>query len=66
MRRETLSKEERGTRQWEATLLFIQAQLVLGPDAIIGDNVVIGGNVWITSPVASGTTITIAAPELKL
>jgi serine O-acetyltransferase len=36
---------------------------LLGPDAIIGDNVVIGGNVWITSPVASGTRITIAAPE---
>jgi len=36
---------------------------LLGPNAIIGDNVVIGGNVWITSPVASGTTITIAEPE---
>ena len=32
----------------------------LEPDAVIGDNVVIGGNVWITSPVASGTKITIA------
>jgi serine O-acetyltransferase len=38
---------------------------LLGPDAIIGDNVVIGGNVWITSPVASGTTITIVPQELK-
>jgi serine O-acetyltransferase len=36
---------------------------LLGPDAVIGDNVVIGGNVWVTSPVASGTKITIAAPE---
>ncbi len=38
---------------------------LLGADAIIGDDVVIGGNVWITSPVASGTKITIARPELK-
>src|SRR3990170_4078148 len=38
---------------------------LLGPDAIIGDNVVIGGNVWVVSPVASGTKITIARPELK-
>jgi serine O-acetyltransferase len=38
---------------------------LLGADAIIGDNVVIGGNVWITSPVAPGTKITIARPELK-
>jgi serine O-acetyltransferase len=38
---------------------------LLGPDAIIGDNVVVGGNVWITTPVASGTKITLAAPELK-
>ena len=38
---------------------------LLGPDAVIGDNVVIGGNVWITSPVASGTKITISAPELR-
>jgi serine O-acetyltransferase len=36
---------------------------ILGPDAIIGDNVVIGGNVWVTSPVASGTRITIASQE---
>jgi serine O-acetyltransferase len=38
---------------------------LLGADAVVGDNVVIGGNVWITSPVASGTQITIARPELK-
>jgi serine O-acetyltransferase len=38
---------------------------LLGADAVIGDNVVIGGNVWITSPVASGTQITIARPELN-
>jgi serine O-acetyltransferase len=38
---------------------------LLGADAIIGDNVVIGGNVWVTSPVASGTKITIARPELN-
>jgi serine O-acetyltransferase len=38
---------------------------LLGADAIIGDNVVIGGNVWITSPVAPGTKITIARPELN-
>jgi serine O-acetyltransferase len=38
---------------------------LLGADAIVGNDVVIGGNVWITSPVASGTRITIAPPELK-
>jgi serine O-acetyltransferase len=38
---------------------------LLGAEAIVGDNVVIGGNVWITNPVASGTQITIARPELK-
>lgn len=38
---------------------------LLGADAVVGDNVVIGGNVWITSPVASGTQITIARPELE-
>jgi serine O-acetyltransferase len=38
---------------------------LLGADALVGDDVVIGGNVWITSPVASGTRITIAPPELK-
>jgi serine O-acetyltransferase len=36
---------------------------ILGPNAIIGDDVVIGGNVWVTSPVASGTTIATASPE---
>ncbi len=38
---------------------------LLGADAVVGDNVVIGGNVWVTSPVASGTKITIARPNLK-
>jgi serine O-acetyltransferase len=38
---------------------------LLGAEAIVGDNVVIGGNVWVTNPVASGTQITIALPELK-
>jgi serine O-acetyltransferase len=38
---------------------------LLGADAVVGDNVVIGGNVWIISPVAPGTQITIASPELK-
>jgi serine O-acetyltransferase len=36
---------------------------LLGGETVIGDNVVIGGNVWVTEPVASGTRITIAAPE---
>ncbi|MFB3888813.1 MAG: serine O-acetyltransferase EpsC [Candidatus Bathyarchaeia archaeon] len=36
---------------------------LLGAGAVIGDNVVIGGNAWITSPVASGTQISIAPPE---
>jgi serine O-acetyltransferase len=36
---------------------------LLGAETEIGDNVVIGGNVWLTGPVASGTRITIAAPE---
>ena len=38
---------------------------LLGANAVVGDNVVVGGNVWITSPVASGTQIAIARPELK-
>ena len=38
---------------------------LLGPNAVIGDNSVIGGNVWVTSPVASGTKITMACPDLK-
>jgi serine O-acetyltransferase len=38
---------------------------LLGADAVVGDNVVIGGNVWVTSPVATGTRIAIARPELK-
>jgi len=39
---------------------------LLGPDAVVGDNVVIGGNVWVTSPVPSGTRITIAPPEQNI
>jgi serine O-acetyltransferase len=38
---------------------------LLGADAMVGDNVVIGGNVWVTSPVAAGTKLTIARPELN-
>ena len=38
---------------------------LLGEKAIVGNDVIIGGNVWITSRVASGTTITIDPPELK-
>jgi serine O-acetyltransferase len=38
---------------------------LLGAETVIGDNVVVGGNVWLTGPIASGTKITIAAPEQK-
>ncbi len=38
---------------------------LLGAETVVGDNVIIGGNVWLTGPVASGTKITIAAPEQK-
>lgn len=38
---------------------------LLGEKAIIEDDAVIGGNVWITSSIPSGTTVTIAPPELK-
>jgi serine O-acetyltransferase len=38
---------------------------LLGADAVVSDNVVIGGNVWVTSPVAAGTKLTIARPELN-
>jgi serine O-acetyltransferase len=48
-----------------SNVVIYSGATLLGPDAIIGDNVVIGGNVWVTSPVASGTKITISAPELK-
>ncbi|MGA2681798.1 MAG: serine O-acetyltransferase EpsC [Candidatus Bathyarchaeia archaeon] len=44
-------------------VIIYSGATILGPNAIIGDNVVIGGNVWITSPVASGTKITIAEPQ---
>jgi serine O-acetyltransferase len=46
-------------------VIIYSGATLLGPDAVIGDNVVIGGNVWLTTPVASGTKITLAAPELK-
>jgi serine O-acetyltransferase len=46
-------------------VIIYSGATLLGAEAVIGDNVVIGGNVWITSPVAPGTKITIAAPELK-
>ena len=46
-----------------SNVVIYSGATLLGPDAVIGDNVVIGGNVWITSPVASGTRITIATPE---
>ncbi|MCW4018447.1 MAG: serine acetyltransferase [Candidatus Bathyarchaeota archaeon] len=47
-------------------VIIYSGATLLGPDAVIGDNVIIGGNVWITSPVPSGTTITIAPPEQKI
>jgi serine O-acetyltransferase len=46
-------------------VIIYSGATLLGADAVVGDNVVIGGNVWITSPVASGTKITITPPELK-
>ena len=46
-------------------VIIYSGATLLGSDAVVGDNVVIGGNVWITSPVASGTKITITPPELK-
>jgi serine O-acetyltransferase len=48
-----------------SNVVIYSGATVLGPNAIISDNVEIGGNVWVTSPVASGTKITIAAPELR-
>jgi serine O-acetyltransferase len=44
-------------------VIIYSGATLLGGETIIGDNVVIGGNVWITGPVASGTKITITAPE---
>ena len=46
-----------------SNVVIYSGATLLGPDAVVGDNVIIGGNVWITSPVASGTTITITPPE---
>ena len=48
-----------------SNVVIYSGATLLGAEAVIGDNVVIGGNVWVTSPVASGTKITISAPELK-
>jgi serine O-acetyltransferase len=48
-----------------SNVVIYSGATLLGPDAIIGDNVIVGGNVWITSPVPSGTRITIVAPEQK-
>jgi serine O-acetyltransferase len=39
---------------------------LLGADAVVGDNVVIGGNAWITTPVASGSRVSIAPPEQNI
>jgi serine O-acetyltransferase len=58
----------RGTKRHPTignNVIIYSGATLLGADAVVGDNVVIGGNVWITSRVASGTTITIAQPELK-
>ncbi len=58
----------RGTKRHPTVgnnVIIYSGATLLGPNAVIGDNVVIGGNVWITTPVASGTKITIAQPELK-
>ena len=58
----------RGTKRHPTignNVVIYSGATLLGPDAIVGDNVVIGGNVWITSPVGSGTKITISPPELK-
>jgi serine O-acetyltransferase len=46
-------------------VIIYSGATILGAEAVIGDNVVIGGNVWITTKVASGIRITIAAPHLK-
>ncbi len=58
----------RGTKRHPTVgnnVVIYSGATLLGPNAVVGDNVVLGGNVWITSPVASGTQITIAPPELK-
>ena len=46
-------------------VIIYSGATLLGAETVIGDNVVIGGNVWLTGPIASGTRITIAAPEQK-
>ncbi len=58
----------RGTKRHPTVgnnVVIYSGATLLGPNAIIGDNAVIGGNVWITNPVAPGTKISIAPPELK-
>jgi serine O-acetyltransferase len=58
----------RGTKRHPTVgnnVIIYSGATLLGQNAIVGDNVVIGGNVWITSPVASGTKITISPPELN-
>jgi serine O-acetyltransferase len=44
-------------------VIIYSGATLLGAETVIGDNVIIGGNVWLTGPVASGTKITISAPE---
>lgn len=44
-------------------VIIYSGATILGPGAVIGDDVVIGGNEWVTSPIASGTTITVRTPE---
>jgi serine O-acetyltransferase len=44
-------------------VIIYSGATILGPDAVVGDDVVIGGNVWVTSPISSGTKITITPPE---
>jgi len=39
---------------------------LLGANAIVGDKVVIGGNAWITTPVASGSRVSISPPEQNI
>jgi serine O-acetyltransferase len=39
---------------------------LLGANAIVGDNVIIGGNAWITTPVASGSRVSISPPEQNI
>src|SRR3990172_7631073 len=47
-------------------VIIYSGATLLVADAVISDNVVIGGNVWVTSPIASGTRITISRPEQNI